>query len=91
MIQALTTELILADIDVNPTAPPGSEGLTTIVGWIAWSVAASCLVAFIVCAGWLAFSALSGREIQAAKGLIIAIIAAVLVGSASAIFAVFGA
>lgn len=79
--------LISATPNLDPSQPPGMENLTKILGWIAWGVSALCLAAFLVCAGWLAIATLTGQEVRAAKGLIIVLIAAVIVGSASALFA----
>lgn len=82
---------VLADgVNPEPEAPPGMEGLTQIINWVAWGVTALCVVAFLGCAGWLAISVFSGQEIRAGKGLIIVLIAAVLIGAASAIFAIVG-
>lgn len=92
----MLTDLLLAGAEaapmmpnVDPQQPPGLSNLTTILGWIAWGVSVLCLAAFLVCAGWLAISTLTGQEVRAAKGLVIVLIAAVIVGGASTIFAVF--
>ena len=89
---ALTSGAIFADggvPDYEPSQPPGLESLSTILGWIAWGVTILCLAAFLICAGWLAIATLTGQEVRAAKGLVIVLIAAVIVGGASAIFATF--
>lgn len=89
---ALTSGSLLAGNGVpeyEPEQPPGLSNLSVILGWIAWGVTILCLAAFLVCAGWLAIATLTGQEIRAAKGLVIVLIAAVIVGGASAIFAVF--
>jgi hypothetical protein len=51
-----------ADIPA-PTAiqPPGTEGLTTILGWIAWGVTFLCVVGVFFVAGSMAFAHRSGR------------------------------
>lgn len=82
-------DILLAVPEYEPEQPPGMDGLTTILGWIAWGVTILCLAAFLVCGGWLAIATLTGQEVRAAKGLIIVLIAAVIIGSASAIFAIF--
>ena len=38
--------------------------------------------------GWLAIATLTGQEVRAAKGLVIVLIAAVIVGAASTLFAI---
>lgn len=80
--------LISALPNVDPQQPPGMENLTTVLGWIAWGVSVLCLAAFLVCAGWLAIATLTGQEVRAAKGLVIVLIAAVIVGAASTLFAI---
>lgn len=90
----MLTDLLIAAGDVSampnvdPAEPPGLSNLTTILSWIAWGVTVLCLAAFLVCAGWLAISTLTGQEVRAAKGLIVVLIASVIIGGASAIFAV---
>jgi hypothetical protein len=43
-------------IDVGgPTAPPGTEGVGTILSWGAWGVSVVCVLGiFAVAAGWVA-------------------------------------
>ena len=89
---SLTSGTLIAGNGVpqyEPEQPPGLQNLSVILGWIAWGVTILCLAAFLICAGWLAIATLTGQEVRAAKGLVIVLIAAVIVGAASAIFAAF--
>lgn len=50
--------VVIADVP-NPgtgTAPPGSEGLLTILRWIAWIVFALAVVGILICAGTMMVS-----------------------------------
>ena len=58
--------LLAADIPA-PTGiqPPGTEGLTTILGWIAWGVTFLCVVGVFLVAGRMAFSHRRGEGSEA--------------------------
>ena len=55
-----------ADIPA-PTSiqPPGTEGLTTILGWIAWGVTFLCVVGVFFVAGSMAFAHRRGEGSEA--------------------------
>lgn len=81
---------LLASIpDFTPTQPPGTEGLTTALGWIQWIVVFLGIVGFLVGAGTLAFAAYTGRELNSFKGIFLACGAAILAGAAGGIIQVF--
>lgn len=89
-------EVLTAGIDVaatipNPTPeqPPGTEGFTTILNWIAWAVIIMGVAGFLVSAGFLAFASFTGREINGFKGMIISLIVCILAISAGTIINVF--
>ncbi|MDJ0322119.1 hypothetical protein [Pseudarthrobacter sp. PS3-L1] len=73
----------------NPTAPPGSEGLITILGWISWIIFGLAVAAILVVSGKMMFdNGRGGGGGQAATGLIwvlggciIAAVASGLVGT----------
>lgn len=75
--------------DPNPEQPPGTEGFTTVLNWIAWGVIVLGLAGFLCSAGFLAFASFTGREINGFKGLVIAIIVCILATAAGTIMAVF--
>jgi hypothetical protein len=58
--------LLAADIPA-PTGiqPPGTEGLTTILGWIAWGVTFLCVVGVFFVAGSMAFAHRRGEGSEA--------------------------
>lgn len=71
--------------DLDPTAPPGFEGLTQILNWVAWGVIAACLLGFLISAARLGIAYRNG-EMEGAKGLVLALIGCVIVGAAAGIF-----
>jgi hypothetical protein len=60
------SHLLAADIPA-PTGvqPPGTEGLTTILGWIAWGVTFLCVVGVFFVAGSMAFAHRRGEGSEA--------------------------
>jgi hypothetical protein len=60
------SRLLAADIPA-PTGiqPPGTEGLTTILGWIAWGVTFLCVVGVFFVAGSMAFAHRRGEGSEA--------------------------
>jgi hypothetical protein len=87
----LATAFNLAGVlpDPTPEQPPGTEGFTTLLNYISWGVITLGLAGFLASAGYLAFAAFTGREINGFKGLVLAIIVCILATSAGAIMRVF--
>jgi hypothetical protein len=52
----------------NPTAPPGSEVVTTLLGWVMWLMLTACVAGFITGAGMTAVGNLSERPHVAVRG-----------------------
>ena len=48
----------------EPEQPPGTEGVSTLINWLAWGALILGLAGFLASAGYLAFAAFTGREIQ---------------------------
>lgn len=86
---AVLTALPAVIPDPNPTAPPGSDGITTLLNWVSWGCIIGAVFAFILCAGSLAFSHFTGRSEAPIKGLALAILAAMLVGGVGGIMRTF--
>lgn len=58
--------LLAADIPAPAgIQPPGTEGLTTILGWIAWGVTFLCVVGVFFVAGSMAFAHRRGEGSEA--------------------------
>lgn len=73
----------------SPEQPPGTEGFITVLNWVSWIMIIGAIAGFIISAGYLAFAAWSGRETHGFKGIVLAIIAAILVGAAGGIMQIF--
>ena len=64
------------------TPPPGSGGIMTILGWIAWAVTAACVGGILVGAIRMAISIRRGEFAEHAMGLGTVLFACILGGSA---------
>ena len=79
---------VLAEVPpINPSEPPGMEGLKTIMNWVAWIVTIVCAAGFFVGVAMLAIAQRNG-ETEGVKKIVVALIALALVGASGAIFAV---
>jgi hypothetical protein len=79
---------VLAVLDPGQgVAPPGAEGIATIVQWVAWTVLAVCVVGVLLVAGRMAVAHRRGEGGQYAAELGLVLGGAVLVGSASGLIA----
>ncbi|MDO2934192.1 hypothetical protein Q2T94_07765 [Paeniglutamicibacter sulfureus] len=89
--ELLNTSVDLASVIPNPTPeqPPGTEGFTTILNWIAWAVILLGVAGFLCSAGYLAFASFTGREIQGFKGLVVSLLVCILAVAAGTIINVF--
>lgn len=68
--------------DVNPEAPPGMEGLTTVIGWVGWGVLILCVIGVLITAGMMAVANRRGEGGEHAGRLGFVLVATVLVGAA---------
>jgi len=77
----------------TPIAPPGSEGLTLILGWAAWIIFGVAVLAIIIVAGKMMIDNNRGRGGgEAASGLVWVLIGCIIAAVASGIIgAVVGA
>lgn len=75
--------------NIDPQQPPGTDGITTLLGWLSWIAIIAGLAGFLVSLSVLAFSAWSGREMTGVKGLVIGIVVCILAISAGTIIQVF--
>lgn len=81
---------ILAEVPkIDPTPPPGSQGFLTVLNWMGWFVFFAALAGFLGCLIAMAFSAITGREMQHVKGLFVTIIVCILASAAGAIIGIF--
>ncbi|MBO8197284.1 hypothetical protein ACFW4X_24205 [Streptomyces smyrnaeus] len=66
-------------------APPGADGLVTVLKWVAWSVTALCVAGIFGVAARMAVDHSRGGGREHVKGLGFVLGACVLVGSASGV------
>lgn len=66
LLTAVRDRLLAADIPA-PTGvqPPGTEGLTTVLSWVAWGVTFLCVIGVFLVAGKMAFSHRRGEGSEA--------------------------
>ncbi|MGY1638775.1 hypothetical protein ACI78V_19175 [Geodermatophilus sp. SYSU D00742] len=84
----LSSPVALAVVDPGQgVAPPGSEGIVTIVQWVAWTVLAVCVVGVLLVGARMALAHRRGEGAEHAVSLAYVLGGAVLAGSASALVA----
>ena len=86
MLHAAPTVLAVLDPGEG-VAPPGAEGIVTIVEWVAWIVLAVCVVGVLLVGGRMALAHRRGEGAAYAAELGFVLAGAVLVGSASGLIA----
>jgi hypothetical protein len=84
----LSSPVALAVVDPGQgVAPPGSEGIVTIVQWVAWTVLAVCVVGVLLVGARMALAHRRGEGADHAVSLAYVLGGAVLAGSASGLIA----
>ncbi|MGY1634284.1 hypothetical protein ACI784_21505 [Geodermatophilus sp. SYSU D01186] len=84
----LSSPVALAVVDPGQgVAPPGSEGIVTIVQWVAWTVLAVCVVGVLLVGARMALAHRRGEGAEHAVSLAYVLGGAVLAGSASGLVA----
>lgn len=81
-------QLLAVDIQVNPTAPPGSEKFLTLVSWLGWGVCLASVAALLIAGGKFGFDKHQGtadseaatRVAKTCVGCVIIAVAGALVG-----------
>lgn len=85
----ILTFLTLIPLDVppiTPTEPTGFGGLAKLLNYIAWGVVMVCAAGFLIAAGKLGLALRNGGEVEGFKGLVLAMVGAVLVGGTTTLF-----
>lgn len=88
----LQTMLNLTMMDLPtpvPEAPPGMDKFTTILNWTLWGVFLVCLGSLIISGGRIAMAHRNGEETQGFKGVVLALVGAIIAGSAATIMTFF--
>lgn len=72
------------------TRPPGTQQLTTILGWGAFLIGVGLIGAFYAATGKAGFSALRHGQVDGAMGPIITLVCGVFLTAGGALFGVLG-
>jgi len=78
---------VYADV-IDPgqgTAPPGSQGVVTIVSWVAWVAVALCVVGVIAAGVGMLFAGRRGEGGEHVKTLGYVLAGSIVIGGASAL------
>lgn len=81
-------QLLAVDIQVNPTAPPGSDKFLTLVSWVGWGACLAAVCALLIAGGKFGFDKHQGtadseaatRVAKTCVGCVIIAVAGALVG-----------
>lgn len=73
----------------SPVAPPGSDRITLVLGWVMWVVAAFCLLMTIIAGGRIAAAHRRGEEGEGFKALAMPVVGLIVATSAASILTFF--
>lgn len=80
-IIAATSLAVPAVVNPTPEAPPGSDGLLTILNWVMWGVIALGVFGLLIAIGLVFFGVVDNRSSIGFKAFIIVCAALALVGA----------
>ncbi|MBB1198650.1 hypothetical protein I8920_15815 (plasmid) [Curtobacterium sp. YC1] len=83
-----TLTVLAANFDTSGEQPPGVDGISTVIRWIAWGVAGACVIGVLFGLGYLGNQRRRGETPEHLQGIIISMIAA---GSTAAVGGLIGA
>lgn len=87
-MNVLSAMTVLASFDTTGEQPPGVDGISTVIRWIAWGVAAACVIGVLFGLGYLGNQRRRGETPEHLQGIIISMVAA---GSTAAVGGLIGA
>ncbi|MBX9244626.1 hypothetical protein ICW40_07360 [Actinotalea ferrariae] len=58
---SLLVTILTAVPDPSPVQPPGTEGLTSIMGWVKWVALAICIIGLIIAGAMMAIQSRRGE------------------------------
>lgn len=79
LILSVTTDIATAIPDPAPVQPPGTEGVSTIIGWAKWGGLALCALAIIGAGASFAWARKHGEGSQSAKWLGLVLVAVMII------------
>lgn len=83
VLQAYTSLLAQLPDPGRGTAPPGSEGISTIISWAAWVAFAVCILGVIIAGGMMALGSRRGEGGEHAGRLGMVLGGCIVIGAAS--------
>lgn len=89
LLTAIPLEVVLVPMDVppiTPIEPTGFDKLGSLLNYIAWGVVLCCAAGFLIAAGKLGLALRNGGEVEGFKGLVLAMVGAILVGGTTTLF-----
>ncbi|MBF6331806.1 hypothetical protein [Nocardia transvalensis] len=77
--------VILAEINITPVQPPGADGLTRVVSWLAWLVTLAGVAALIYAGGKFGWERWHGGAVESPKIVLGALAGGIVATSAGQI------
>ncbi|WP_280362793.1 hypothetical protein [Nocardia wallacei] len=77
-----TTVVAQQQVNITPTAPPGSEGLIKVVSWLAWMVMLAGIGALIYAGGKFGWERWHGGALESPKIVLGALVGGIIATSA---------
>jgi hypothetical protein len=84
-LAVVATEIAYALPDPDPVAPPGFEGVTTILGWAKWAGLIVAILALIALGATFAINNRRGEGAEHLKWLVGILVGVLIIGAATAI------
>ncbi|PPI93961.1 MULTISPECIES: hypothetical protein [Nocardia] len=77
--------VLAQQIPITPQPPPGSEGLTKVVNWLAWAVMLAGIAALIYAGGKFGWERWHGGAVESPKIVLGALVGGIIATSAGSI------
>lgn len=81
----LADQATVLAVDITPVAPPGSEGILTVAGYVMWGIGFALFAAFCVAIGRAAWAHRNGQAGEGAMTIVVVLILAAVFGAAGQI------
>ncbi|MFZ2178841.1 MAG: hypothetical protein WAW17_33375 [Rhodococcus sp. (in: high G+C Gram-positive bacteria)] len=79
------TAILAVDFNIQPTLPPGADGLLRLVNWLLWIIMLACVAALVVSGGKFAWEKWSQGQTGGVTMLLGSLIGTIVAGSATTI------
>ncbi len=85
LLTAEAVNVLAALPDPDPVAPPGFEGVTTLLGWARWAVLVAAILSLLLLAVMFMFNSRRGEGGEHVKGFVVTIVAVMIAGAATSL------